>query len=291
MSEMLVSEIIVADRYRQDLGDVAALAESIKSLGLLQPVGVTKDNRLVFGERRLQAVKLLGWEKIPARVIEIERIVDGEYAENEMRKDFTPSERVAITNSLKGFEHGGDRRSDQAGNIPLDTATAAKKAGLGNEWTYRQARKVVEQAAQEIIHKMDSGELSISAAAVIAEEPQDEQKRIAELPTQERKATVAALRKKDLPTPDEARRIAKETGMATLDKNFEYQSGGDERAQAIALAATGLVMACEEILSCFDEALSVQATPGEITAQLLKYGNMGPIRAAADKLKGIAVGT
>ena len=37
------------------MGDLKALAASIKAVGLLQPIGVTPDLRLVFGERRPRA--------------------------------------------------------------------------------------------------------------------------------------------------------------------------------------------------------------------------------------------
>ncbi|MGD0090678.1 MAG: ParB N-terminal domain-containing protein [Planctomycetota bacterium] len=91
-----INEIIMGERHRQDMGDLAALAASIRELGLLQPIGVTEENQLVFGERRLKACRdILNWKDIPARIIRIDRIVDGEHAKNEIRKDFTVSERVA----------------------------------------------------------------------------------------------------------------------------------------------------------------------------------------------------
>ena len=96
-----VGQVTVGERHRKDLGDLQPLADSIRSLGLLQPIGVTEDNRLVFGERRLLVCRdILKWPEIPARIVKIERIVDGEYAENEIRKSFTVSERVAIAESV-----------------------------------------------------------------------------------------------------------------------------------------------------------------------------------------------
>ncbi len=44
-------DIIIKDRYRKDLGNIDELMENIKSFGLLQPIGITKDNQLVFGYR------------------------------------------------------------------------------------------------------------------------------------------------------------------------------------------------------------------------------------------------
>ena len=49
-------DVIVRNRYRKDFGDLDELMESIKSLGLLQSIGITKDNVLVFGQRRPEFV-------------------------------------------------------------------------------------------------------------------------------------------------------------------------------------------------------------------------------------------
>jgi ParB-like chromosome segregation protein Spo0J len=37
--------------------------------GLLQPIGITEDRWLVFGRHRLRAAQILGWERIPARIM------------------------------------------------------------------------------------------------------------------------------------------------------------------------------------------------------------------------------
>ncbi len=58
--ERSLDSIVVGKRHRTDLGDIAALAESIRSEGLLQPITVTPDGALVCGRRRLEALRLLG---------------------------------------------------------------------------------------------------------------------------------------------------------------------------------------------------------------------------------------
>jgi ParB/Sulfiredoxin domain len=52
-----ISEIRIGNRYRRDLGDVSGLADSIAELGLLHPIVIRADGRLVVGERRLAACK------------------------------------------------------------------------------------------------------------------------------------------------------------------------------------------------------------------------------------------
>jgi ParB family chromosome partitioning protein len=61
-----ISDIIIGPRQRIDLGDVAGLAESIKEHGQIQAIGITDDNRLIWGRRRLEAHRILGLETIDA---------------------------------------------------------------------------------------------------------------------------------------------------------------------------------------------------------------------------------
>jgi N6-adenosine-specific RNA methylase IME4 len=62
---------------------------------------VRPDGVLIAGERRLQALKLLGWEKVPVNVLDLDRVIKGEIAENVFRQDFCPSEMVAIARALE----------------------------------------------------------------------------------------------------------------------------------------------------------------------------------------------
>lgn len=123
MAEIAIRSIKVGRRHRKDVGDISALCESIERQGLLQPIGITKAKQLVFGERRLRACEKLGLKAIEARVVDVTSIVEGEFDENECRKGFTVSERVAIADAVAdeiSRGHGGDRKSDQVGNCPLE---------------------------------------------------------------------------------------------------------------------------------------------------------------------------
>jgi hypothetical protein len=60
------------------MGDLTALAQSIRQEGLLQPIGVTDRLQLVFGERRIRAVRDILKEKtILARVVGVSSILAG----------------------------------------------------------------------------------------------------------------------------------------------------------------------------------------------------------------------
>lgn len=190
--EVKVDLVGAHGRFRKDFGDLNSLAASIAEIGLLQPIGIDSDNQLVFGERRLRAFKMLGRETIPARIVNLDSLIKGELAENDCRKDFTPSERVAIGAAIEAelsHRHGGDRKSEDQGgkNSTLIDAPegktrdlVAKATGFGNGKTYEQAKKVVQEAAPELVEAMDRGEASVSAAAALLSEPKEVQAKVAQ---------------------------------------------------------------------------------------------------------------
>ena len=122
LKDVKIADIKIGKRHRKDMGDLTSLAESIRQIGLLQPIGVTDKFRLVFGERRLRAQRdILKKKSILARIVNVSSIVSGEYAENEIRKDFTPSERVAIAQTIEqqvGNRQGQRTDKTLRGKIP-----------------------------------------------------------------------------------------------------------------------------------------------------------------------------
>ena len=67
-----VAGIIVerADRQRRELRNIDELAESIQRIGLINAIVITTEGVLVAGERRLTAVRQLGWTHIPVQFAE-----------------------------------------------------------------------------------------------------------------------------------------------------------------------------------------------------------------------------
>ena len=157
---MNISDIRIGERHRKDLGDVASLAQSIADIGLLHPVVVTPDGTLIAGARRVAACKLLGWQEIPATVVDLQDIVRGEHDENALRKDFTPSEAVAIARALEPMEREAAKerqlstlvqnRSEKFSEREKGEALVkvARTVGM-SQITLTKAREVVEAAEQE----------------------------------------------------------------------------------------------------------------------------------------------
>lgn len=201
--EVKIDTIVITDRFRQDIGDVKPLAQSIRELGQLQPIGITPDNRLLFGERRIRALRYLGKRTVLARVINVGSLLEAEFAENEFRKEFTASERVAIGKALelelgerRGRQRAHPENPQNFADLPIgDTRDeAAKRAGFNNHTTYEQAKAVVEEGASELVAAMDAGEVAISAAAHIATLPVPEQRAVVSGGAQSMKATAKKIR-------------------------------------------------------------------------------------------------
>lgn len=130
MKEVRLDKIRVEGRHRRELGDIAALAESIEAIGLLHPVVVRTDNVLVAGERRVAAYKRLCRETIPARVVDVESLARGERDENFCRKDFTPSEMVSVARAVEEeVEAAAAKRKKESRAKPGEKVGARKGAG------------------------------------------------------------------------------------------------------------------------------------------------------------------
>ncbi len=87
---MHIDQIQVGFRYRKDLGDLRTLADSIAEVGLLHPVVVTPEGRLIAGQRRLEACRQLGLTEVPVTVVDLYQAASGEAHENLVRKDRCP---------------------------------------------------------------------------------------------------------------------------------------------------------------------------------------------------------
>lgn len=88
-------DAITVPSGRRPLRDVARLAESIDQLGLLSPITVTSDSRLVLGYHRLEACRQLGWTEIPAQIRDgdADDLELSEIDENLIRNELGPLER------------------------------------------------------------------------------------------------------------------------------------------------------------------------------------------------------
>lgn len=123
-----IENIKIGTRYRKELGDIEVLAKSLDEIGLLHPIVIDAANYLVAGQRRLMAANRLGWTSIECHVVNIDAIVLGEFAENEIREGFRLSERVAISERIEAREKdlAKGRQREHGGTSPGIKKTLSK---------------------------------------------------------------------------------------------------------------------------------------------------------------------
>jgi len=170
MKTISLGDIKVGKRFRKEMGNVHELAQSIEKVGLMHPIVVDKDNQLISGLRRVKAYKMLKRNEIPATVLDLENILEGEYEENVTRKDFSPSEMVAIKHAIEGREEEeakerqgrpGEERSEKLSEHEKARAAdkVAKAVGT-SRFTLKKAEEVVKAAKadpkkQKLVEEMD----------------------------------------------------------------------------------------------------------------------------------------
>jgi hypothetical protein len=111
---MPVAAIRVGYPVRREFGDLEALARSIEVHGIRQPLVVRSDGELLAGERRLLAVKSLGWKDVAVYVVNglddgLQIISSGDFEAGE-RLPYTPSEHVAVGLRVEELLGGGTSR-------------------------------------------------------------------------------------------------------------------------------------------------------------------------------------
>lgn len=128
IAKVLISQIKVGDRRRDEMGDIAGLAKSIEKHGLLHPIVVDADHNLVAGERRLRAHEHLGRAWIEAR--QLGDLTDAELREIELeenlrRKDLTSYElsktmveRIEVAREVAKSEFRTDSVQNPNGGRP-----------------------------------------------------------------------------------------------------------------------------------------------------------------------------
>ncbi|MBT3194700.1 MAG: ParB N-terminal domain-containing protein [Verrucomicrobia bacterium] len=93
-----VQDIVIRERVRKEIGDIAPLMASMQKHGQLNPITITRDNELIAGHRRLLSATELKWSYIDALIVDRESEVEKlqlELEENVHRKDFSPEELLA----------------------------------------------------------------------------------------------------------------------------------------------------------------------------------------------------
>jgi ParB/RepB/Spo0J family partition protein len=124
------------ERFRKDLGEVKKLSDSIAKYGQLQPIGITKENELVWGGRRVAACMIGGMNVQAVYSTEADDLLlrEMEIEENLSRKEFTPAEEVIAVAEIHRLKQElyGKSQSGKEGGWTLDKTAESIGKTRGN---------------------------------------------------------------------------------------------------------------------------------------------------------------
>jgi N6-adenosine-specific RNA methylase IME4/ParB-like chromosome segregation protein Spo0J len=220
-----IDQIQLGFRYRKDLGDVRALADSIEDVGLLHPVVVTPEGRLIAGQRRLEACRTLGWTDVPVTVVDLLQAARGEAHENFVRKDLLPSEIVALKRAIEPLERreARERQGHRTDSCPSATVAEGQRAYQGGA------------ARDKIARYLGVGKTTIDRAEAVVEAAEAEPEKYGHLVEQMDRSGKVAGAYRRLEVLKQARQLDADVPelpvgpfqVIVADPPWRYESGND----------------------------------------------------------------
>lgn len=198
---MKINEVkINAGRRTVDVKKVKELAESIKELGLLNPITVNEDGTLIAGMHRLEACKLLGYEEIKVNKINLNLLlaelaeIDENLIRNELHwleSDKQLKRRKAIYEQLrpetkhnskfKGNQfRSNDTMSSDQKTFTEDTADKLGQSQRNIQRSVARAENIIEEVEDDI-KELD---ITKTEGTILARFEPEQQKKIIEVKKQ-----------------------------------------------------------------------------------------------------------
>ena len=156
---------------------LASLAANIIANGLLVPI-VTYQSKILDGRNRYNACLLAGvepkFEEFDDSAISHLNYV---ISQNLERRHLIESQRAMVAGNIAKLKHGLRQDYSRQTEVSIDTSTLQDAADIMNvgRASVARAHRVQNHGIPELIEAVESGELSVSAAAEIASLPQEEQ--------------------------------------------------------------------------------------------------------------------
>jgi len=257
-TEVSIDDIQIGDRRPADPEKVQRYSESIQEIGLLHPIGLTRDFRLIHGLHRLEACRELKWEKIPAVVRDLDSLHAElvEIDENLMRSGLDAIDlgealvrRKELHKQLDATrKHGGDRKSKAAkssGNS-CHLMAFADEVAQKTEWSARTVRHyvtVVERIPHDLRKQLRNTVVGkkITELEKISTLPEADQRAVVERIVGGARSVVDAIKAIEEPHSPEMRKIiaAKQTTSSNGAKKEQAGEGApprrdtDDKASAV----------------------------------------------------------
>lgn len=154
------------------------LANDIKTNGLREPIWLHKDGRIIDGRNRYRACKRAGVEP-DYRTYQgsDDDLLGYVISLNMRRRHLDESQRAMVTAKIATLGKG--RPEENASIDALKQTDAAELLNVSRA-SVQRAKKVLDQAEPELVEAVETGRLSVSAAAGLVDAPVEEQRRVAE---------------------------------------------------------------------------------------------------------------
>lgn len=238
----------IADIFpRMSDDEFRELVTDIDTYGVREPAW-TWNKQVIDGRHRVQACEELGI-KCPTREY------DGSEAElvafvlslNLKRRHLNASQRAMVAANLTALSIGEKEDAPPIGGLP----TVQQSAELMNVGTrsVERAKKVIDEGVPALQDAVKRGDVSVAAAAEVAELPKSQQKRI----VAQGKVREAAAAKREKPAkPDEVEKLreelkAKESDLAELGSQMQPLQDEVDFLRKIEDEGDKLKAACAEV--------------------------------------------
>lgn len=150
--------------------DLSDLKNSLSSFGQLEPIAITKDNRIISGHRRFAAMEELGWNECEVRIVEPDNEIIALIEHNRHRQKTSSdilNEARFLEKELRDIVGRGrnaskNRDEKNKGQRLKMVLELSQRLGVGA--TRLKQLQSISNYEPDLIVRIDKGEISVSAA-------------------------------------------------------------------------------------------------------------------------------
>jgi hypothetical protein len=150
--------------------DLNDLKNSLSSFGQLEPIAITKDNRIISGHRRFAAMEELGWNECEVRIVEPDNEIIALIEHNRHRQKTSSdilNEARFLEKELRDIVGRGrnaskNRDEKNKGQRLKMVLELSQRLGVGA--TRLKQLQSISNYEPDLIVRIDKGEISVSAA-------------------------------------------------------------------------------------------------------------------------------
>jgi ParB family chromosome partitioning protein len=183
--------VVVDEAALPAAGSVESLAASIADVGLINPITVTRDGRLLAGRHRFVACRALGWTEVPATMVDLDGLREELVTidENLKRKKLTVLDEAQLLARRKevylalhpDVSHGGRRTSGATGHCgQLGTPSFSQDLASTTGRSSRTIRRVtfigerIDPTAAELLRGHASADKELELVRLAHLDPGDQ---------------------------------------------------------------------------------------------------------------------